>query len=264
MPRRSVIAYKPFSALPVPWEQLYSNEDIIEAAGGLPEGEIEIEHVIEVVKVKLPRRDALVAELEALARSYRVLSELKKSPTAKQKAAAFKKIEDAGRDWLAALSLPEGRPKKGNLLDHVPIALTMHLSQYVTPRGGHSWEGERRMLAVIEGMYRFNEWAGAARRAAEQHPPTERSKRASGDPALDDWIKGLGHVWKDIFNREIGTSVGGPGSRSAGQPGGPFIRFVRVCLRPVLQDKTPNEEAIRERVRRLFKRKRHKSTSKKT
>jgi hypothetical protein len=52
-----------------------------------------------------------------------------------------------------------------------------------------------------------------------------------------------------MFKRRIATSVSGAESAA----GGPMVRFFSACLKSILKDKTPNNEGIRLRIRRLFR-----------
>ena len=70
-----------------------------------------------------------------------------------------------------------------------------------------------------------------------------------GDRALIGFVGNLLDIYRDIFERPPATSVGAPDRANKGQPGGPTIRFLETCLRPVLGDDTPSNDALRRRIR---------------
>ena len=92
-------------------------------------------------------------------------------------------------------------------------------------------------------------------------PETPRDSRHAGDAALDKLFGSLAEIYWDIFERPIRMSNPKPGGAKAYEPTGPFARFLRACLMPLLKDDTPSLEGIRERYRRQFKG-RHKPDSK--
>jgi hypothetical protein len=70
-----------------------------------------------------------------------------------------------------------------------------------------------------------------------------------GDRALNEWLFLLTHIWHEIFERQVKTSVGGFQQLNEGQACGPFIRFVIAAAKPLAIKLS--EDAIRARVRRL-------------
>lgn len=253
MPKRSVEAFRLKRVSP--GHAWYSNVDIeaiIDAAGGLPEGDVE--HFADNPNFAthgVPRRQALRDRLELAAHNYAVLSQFEIQPTAKQIADAMADIEAAAAKLIAALYLPEA-------MDQDPLA-----SMPTALRGLQGWAvAEAKQLGksgadllgeAVYGVYRLHGWARneaqASRRAVRQTP---QAKRHAGNEELDNLFKELASIWTDVFERPIATTVGGPQSVNAGKAGGPMLRFLSACLKPILKDTTPNYEAIRGRIRRLF------------
>ena len=107
---------------------------------------------------------------------------------------------------------------------------------------------------AVRGAYHLRDWARAA---GELHRRDERTPRHEGDPALDRLFRELFDVYRMVFEREPGTSI----DTRTGEPTGPWVRFVKACLRPILAEaEMPTDTAIRERTRRVMV----KSTSEKT
>jgi hypothetical protein len=72
----------------------------------------------------------------------------------------------------------------------------------------------------------------------------------TGDP-INDAINGILHIWEEVLQRKIGTSV--DFNKSAG---GPLIRFSTACIQlcGILDDGEPlSDDAVRARIRRLLK-----------
>ena len=72
----------------------------------------------------------------------------------------------------------------------------------------------------------------------------------TADEALNTLFRNLTEIWIEVLNGLPRTSVGKPESTKAGQPVGPFVRFIQACLEPLPIKLT--DEAVRERVRVLF------------
>ncbi len=77
------------------------------------------------------------------------------------------------------------------------------------------------------------------------------AKRNGGDAALNEWIFLRGNIWDEIYERKPGTSVGAPTRPNEGMAGGPLVRFIAAAGKPL--GIALSDEAIRERVRCLFK-----------
>jgi hypothetical protein len=91
---------------------------------------------------------------------------------------------------------------------------------------------------LLQGVTNIRERSVSARR-------TEPSN--SGDLPLNELITWLGHAWFVVFEKVPGSSV----DKEDGTVGGPFIRFVRAALEPLLEE-MPTNNALRLRVRRVL------------
>ena len=122
MPKRSVDDFKPVGAeglifqrvgtegLIVGAPPVYSNEQIdriIEAAGGLPDGEVTIDTIWEEETGQqtetLPRKEALKRELELAANTFLVVKSFKARPTPRQLAERFQQIAKSFEDLFALI-----------------------------------------------------------------------------------------------------------------------------------------------------------------
>jgi hypothetical protein len=121
-----------------------------------------------------------------------------------------------------------------------------------TPLGpGGRYFGRGMMLDAVVGVCRLRDWAAGAKAVHEVAPSTPRDKRHKGDAALDELFTSLIDAWVELFNRKPTISVRGPESKAPGKPAGPFLRFIRACLEPILGLQMLSDGQIRERVRKL-------------
>jgi hypothetical protein len=97
--------------------------------------------------------------------------------------------------------------------------------------------GRRLDFALARPKRQSEERVGLAR-ALIGRLPTNAITRA--DNALESFLRSLWEIYVQASGRLPGTSVGKPGSKTAGKAGGPFIRFCRASLDWVLEQ-TPAE-----------------------
>jgi hypothetical protein len=254
--------------------EYFSEEDlkgIIQAAGGLPGGEVDHQRAAEdgseLVMVRVPRRVALKECLESAARYWDVTRQHENKPTSIQTAEAFKRVERFLNSALTVLQLDQ-HDFGDDILEKLPRALRDGLENEAqkdvgtvsVPQGLANGQFTRNidilqpsgadlLMDDIKGVYRLRDRARAlSGRMSDATPPNERHE---GDPCLDELFKALMEVWIDIFAGEVRTSVGAPERADEGKAGGPLVRFFRACLEPLLHKEAPTDEAIRIRVRRL-------------
>jgi hypothetical protein len=98
----------------------------------------------------------------------------------------------------------------------------------------------------IQGVQRLLQQIVEVRANAEQEMRT-RGKRHTIDLPIRGLIGDLVGIWIEIFDQNIRTSVGAEGSGREGRAGGPMIRFIQACIKPLGLQLT--DEAIRERIR---------------
>ena len=228
----------------------------------MPSGEIDHEILIDDAKGfrrevhRVPRRQVLRERLEKAGHIYITFSEYQTEPTIKQIADAMADIEAAAATLIAALYLPEAMEQ--DPLASMPTALRYGALQAeaaleASELGGlPRWSGEGLLRDSVHGVYRLHRWARSVKarhRTARQIPWTKKHAR---DEDLNRLFGDLAGIWFHVFERQIATSVSGPESARPGQAGGPMVRFFRACLKPILKDKTPSDNAIRNRIRRLF------------
>jgi hypothetical protein len=262
MPKRSIQAFRPQRIRPD--HRVYSDDNIeaiITAAGGMPSGVIDHEILIHDAKGfrreahRVPRRQVLRERLEKAAHIYITFSEYQTEPTPNQIADAMADIEEAAATLIAALHLPEAMEQ--DLLASMPTALRYGALQAEAALEASELDGlprcsgEGLLRDSVHGVYRLHRWARSVKarnRTARQIPWTKKHAR---DEDLNRLFGDLAGIWFFVFERPIATSVSGPESARPGQAGGPMVRFLSACLKPILNE-TPSNEAIRSRIRRLF------------
>lgn len=257
-------------------ERIYTDADIdriIKAAGLLPEGvlSVEIPHRdgTKLVKRRLKRRSVLGLRLEDAAQSYFVYAEHQQKPPNSTLRDTFDNIEASASRLWTALGL-DGKPD----LESMPYALRYELADQAEAHGqrinGYAdmppktlriageaftdFYGRAKLRQALESIALLKAWAEAAKKQAGAQVTKNVQNRTSGntgDRALNDLLRELGRVWSDVYERSPRTSVGGPGTPNEGIASGPFVRFIGAALMPILRDETPNEDALRARIRRL-------------
>lgn len=237
-----------------------SLDAIAEAGGGLPEEKIEHwqsdETGAKLEPVWLDRRTVLSKRLEAAAQWWHVQGDDQTRPTSKQIADRCELIENRAVALLKALGTPDGR------LDQMPDALrfgALQAAAATDPEEYPNQPGAERLGNAVDGIERLRRWSRSIKSRNRSKKPIPREKRHAGDKALDELFSELTGIYFDVFKRMPRISVGKTGSQNEGEPVGPFIRYMRACLTPLMGDVTPSDHAIRERWRRRYKSKRKKS-----
>lgn len=251
-------------------------DGIIEAAGGLPDGEIEHRRLDKegtgFERTSVSRREALKERLDAVARICLSKTAWPTKPTAKQLAKRFAKIEKAAAKMLAELGLPpDVRPeeikpnREGKVKKEIPSELRHGELQAFAEieaqkiGGFLPCNGEGLLQEAVHGICRIRDWSAGAKQYNAGQENIPREQRHLGDKILDDLTRSLAGIWLRVFDKLPTTSVSsGTQSNPAGVAGGPFVAFIEACLIPLQGNKTPTREAIRERVRRLIGDRAHK------
>ena len=260
-------------------QRFYTDDDIGDVIAAvqpveLPSGLIAVEVLnkdgTKWVKRRFNRRNALALRLETAAHYYAMEAEFQLKPAASELRNALKSIEKAaGRLW-DALGL-EGKTE----FEDMPQALKSELGAQAESHGERidgyddmpptQWPmkggnyvdywGRAKLRQAVEDVALLRLWARNAKARAAAQVQTNgqrRTTRHSGDKALNDWFGNLAGIWLDVYERLPATSVGATGRANEGIGGGPFVRFIKAALQPVLGKSTPDDEAIRSRAKRLF------------
>jgi hypothetical protein len=251
MPKRSIEKYRP-TGIRFRDEPFYSEGDIdriIESAGGLPDGNFEIARVKADASgfedVVVSRRTALKERLESAARAWHWESQKQIEPTAEQLSAAFTEIQKAAERLLETMHIPV----TGGI-DRLPSALRygglQAMAAFAPKAPGETSAGLLR--SAIVGVCRLRAWsrilAHRERRRARLRP---RKQRREPDAALNSFIKALGGIWFEVFERPIKTSVNASTHKATGR----FVSFVVVAVRPLGIVLSP--DAARDRIRQQFR-----------
>ena len=265
MAKRSATPVNPFGLRVRDYFYTEDEIDQIVAAGGpLPEGDIECARTKPdgsgLETVILSRHAALAARLQGAALAYSASCRTDQQPTPAQLARAMKRIEDAAVALQQAIATMGAHFSPG-LVRAVVGALHDLAKQEAEnrsdfyPRNINSevlakeFVHDALLGDALLGVERLRRWAEHAHRLEAEKSATPREGRNVGNRALAGFVGNLLDMYRDIFERTPSASVGAPGRANAGQPGGLTIRFLETCLRPVLGDDTPSNNALRHRIR---------------
>jgi hypothetical protein len=199
----------------------------------------------------MPRQEALATMLEDAADVYFFYKARAKKPTAKQLGEKLNEIEAAASKLLAAMSLPESIDEDDPLAG-MPPAIRSALQPGAAIQADRlgwrpRYSGEGLLRNTVHGIYRLRDWAMAAGELHQRDDAAERTPRHEGDPALDALFRQLAEVYRTVFEGEPGAST----SPRTGETTGPWVRFVKACLRPILAEADmPTDKAIRQRTRK--------------
>ncbi len=264
MARKSVAGFRPKKIRDRRFYTDSAIDRIIEAAGGLPPGNVLPDGDVDLSiydldgnALGLPRDDRLVdrrtelgCRLELVAQNWDVKRQLQKRPTHRQRAQEFARVETAATRLLTALSVPEDGDTDAMPPSLRHGGLQAYAAKEAETHGQFSrYTGKGLLDESIKGVARLRRWAGAARKRAEALIPRNGRGGHTGDKALDILFGDLVGIWLDVFEQTPATAL-----NAKGQPGGPYLRFLRASLEPL--GVTMTGEALRDRVRRLFQGKR--------
>jgi hypothetical protein len=181
----------------------------------------------------------------------------RKVPSASEIKKRLAVIAAGGRKLLRHLRVGEQPRPHGELVHDIPYLLRMTLEpaaeRYAARSGGFtdypprpyepptsSWgpidyRTVEKLNGVVEGLQMLVEWSDDAIEALQEGRDTHRIRRrpegpsTRDDEALDGLIVELGQLYREVTGKRPGVSR--PHGR-AGEPGGPFFRFVLLfCTR---------------------------------
>lgn len=205
----------------------------------------EIDSIIRETNVKpdLPpeSKSDLAARLEECARAFLVERLWQQSPSPSDVESCLKKIEDTAKKLLDAIANKPDTPR--------PKLEARRRLQLIAGDAN-------RLESVVAGVRALQEWAEDARsrERVKMHPQRRKGQasrhandfvhigeedqhpRHSGDVAFNCFLAGLIKVYKEIFQRQAGTSVS-----PEGRIGGPLIRFIDACLRGLRKSLTEDD-----------------------
>lgn len=250
----------------------YSEADIdriIEAMGGLPDRLFDDAQASPdgsgIVTTEIDARTALTRQLEELAAlwAHEILESRRPSP--KEMAATYAGIEHAAAYLLKALGLSTTEQPSA-LSDHIRRGLHGEAIREADQIGGFpelppirfavqghealDYRAPEKVRQVVEGIVQLRGWAVEAKDRATRKI-TPKLADNEGDKALDSLFRGYIALWLEFFGEMPGTSY----NVISNNAGGPFVRFVDTALAPLLGNAAPTPNAIRDRTRRLLRRK---------
>jgi hypothetical protein len=234
---------RPRSGLKFP---IYSDEvldRIIEARGGLPEDDREVEVLTGIEPTgkalykRARRREALRACLEGAAEHYTCFYSGGLGPTQAMLAKRYAEIERAGQQFLEGLGKPAKAPSKPDSITRIVRAeLGMELAGGVPSLEALAGMRVQETIRDVEKLLR------RVTRLREKSAGVEQTASTKKDVALNELIRWLGHAYLLVFEEAPGSSV------KDGIVQGPFIHFVRAALEPLLEE-VPSSAALRRRIR---------------
>ena len=224
---------------------------VIETGGGLPDDGREVEVLSDIdvdgqrVYERAPRRDALRTCLEGGAEQYMRSVRDGAAPTRAMVIRRYAEIESALERCTKVLGPPG---KAGSKPDRIGWIVHSELGLELAD-GEPSLEAVSgwRVQKTAEDLERLLRCATRLREKSENTEPSAPSEAHFGDVPLNELIRWLGHAWFVVFERLPGASV----DYDDGTVGGPFIRFVRAALGPLMSD-IPTDKALRARIRRVL------------
>jgi hypothetical protein len=216
--------------------------------GGLPDDDREVEVLTDIdlnghrVYERARRREALRAFLEGAAKYYmRAVSDAD-APTPAMLVKRYAAIEKTAQKSIKALvKRPKARFKPDRIDAIVHSELGLELAGGVPSLEAMSGWRVQELIRDNEDLLR------CATRLREEYSEklTATSKRYSGNVPLNELIRWFAHAWFVVFENLPGTS------EYHGTEQGPFIRFVRAALEPLMEE-VPSAQALRPRIRRVL------------
>jgi hypothetical protein len=196
-----------------------------------------------------PRHDVLMERLGRAVWWWDLTQRRKESETFSphQLAARTRRIETAAKQLLTAL----GADSSGSF-DAMPDQLIWALGDETRPEAeklaremGQEFDPPRLMLArAISQIINLRKWAERAAKKAEGGGKVAREARHEADKAFDGFVASLAGIYFEVFERRPGCA------RTNNQPAGPFLRFVKACLEPLLGGDMPSDFALEKRIRK--------------
>jgi hypothetical protein len=225
---------------------IYSDEvldRIIEAAGGLPQDDREIEVLTGIEPTgkalykRARRREALRACLEGAAEHYTCIYRGGLGPTQAMLGKRYAEIEKAGQKFLEGLGKPGKAPSKRDSITRIVRAeLGMELAGGLASLEALAGTRVQETIRDVEKLLR------CATRLRQKSAGIKHIAPTKKDVALNELIRWIGHAYLLVFEEAPGASA------KPGAVYGPFIRFVCAVLEPLLE-KVPTAAAIRKRIR---------------
>jgi hypothetical protein len=222
-------------------------DGVIAAGRGLPDDDREVEVLTDIdpdghpVYERAKRREALRLCLEGAAKQHRRALGGGAAPTTARLAKRYAAIESAAQKSIKALgkrSQPGSKPDRIDTTIHSELGLEL-AGGVPSLEAVSGW----RVQKLVENMEELLRCAARVRKKYDMKPSA--TKCHSGDVALNDLIRWLGHAWFVVFENLPGTS------QHDGIVQGPFIDFVSAALEPLVEE-VPTPKALRARIRRVL------------
>jgi len=194
-------------------------QSMLEAAGGLPDQD---------------RKDELFTYLSTITRDYVIAKTYFNQPQPNVIEREFDKLRAAKKINQVLRTSP--------YMEQVHHYLFMGIYQNINE--GPEKNGTPELFRVAaKRKYEIVQSLILLEKAVDSAKETIKKIKASGQTTEGDPVQSLFYrlclVWRDYFNRNPGTSVGGPFSNAPGKAGGPFIRFVKEYLSAIVAPMSP-------------------------
>lgn len=255
--------------------RFYSDADvdqIISAAGGLPDGKIidwlPTPDKKDMADQEVERRAALTHRLERAAHWWAHQSNWQARPAPSEIIDALKKIAKAAARLREALCIsdpadPDSMPSEirqrlraqaeamGEKIGGYPHHRPMH---WPVPGREHEildYGGASQLRDDIQGIGRILQWVNAAvEREENKKVRTAKKPKRKPDMATKELLGSLAGIWIDVFEKAPKVSFTGGNSRNKGKPAGAFFKFTRAAIKPL--PITLTDGALGERLHAMF------------
>jgi len=214
----------------------------------------------DLIEVMVPRKIALSEWLEVAAHCLHFDRQGQPAPSLSRIARDMAVIAKAAESLRVALGLQDcdAIPPQ-QIRGRLSLAARREAEGISDPKIRHtSAASDQALQDAIKGIGCIARWAKDAEADILWRTKGNFAKGRKTNHAVNDWIELIGNVWRQVLDREPGTSVvvtGVDETRADGanetRADGPFVRFLLAAARPLGIELT--DEAFRDRVRRIFK-----------
>ena len=258
MTKRSVDAFNPTG---IEYDRRFYTDNeveaIVAAARGLPDGEVShkrrADDASDIETVLMPRQVALAERLQSAAVTWHKYRQWDTEPTSTMRKNEYVALANA---CSAALTVLRLSPRKASpdILAEIPQALRSGgLQDFAAEEaerlgGMPAYSGAGLLRDSATGLLRLQRWATLAANRERNNLSTPREKRHGPDESLNELFRSLRGIWISVFDKTSWYTIPATGDR---MPKGEFVDYMTACLRPLLEDQTPDPKKIRGRFRNL-------------
>ena len=232
----------------------------------------DFEAILEATRLDLSWRGKLRLRhgIEAAAKWYEIHRVWSGKPPPSTVAKQLGSIASLADRLLMAIGVPPGLMDATDLPAAIRTPLITAAEAYAERSGGFDdlepfdvpfpggetvkdYLADAKLSQVIAGIQLLAFWAGEAQEAVKDEVEANKDRDEvgrRGDEALNATILVLARAYRSAYEREPGISRP---TNLKGRAGGPWLRFIQACLRPLgVEEKSLTMGALRERWRTLM------------